>query len=467
MKKIDYICIMKRFSILTIALASCLALQSAPPAGGGQAPKPVSGRRTYTVMVNQMNDTVQLNGKLRRLNANRGILMDLAQGYLSMGTSTILSASKNILDYGVALIREATRDKRPDWQKMALEECRFVKRLPMQTQVLDFYSQPSHNGALDPTNMNFSGFGCRQTMDVTDGDGNVRSEEVFYLSCSLRDDDAGVARMLNHSKFEVVVDELRFNPYLCNLPNDSLSPDPSTRIGFSFDKRKDLTFNVEALLSSSWINEAIQVVNDQELGRFFVTAMIDPEQLDCDGVFRYRRGNPADSAKRVSVTGDSFIVPRSYVGSADMATASDSWGTGQYRVDMNIYETCAINEKYYTEMKDGKRVWLKDRWQPEWRLMKKRTPRQGFWQTVSTKVVPSLSGNQWLTTITEPLTTVLMTHEGKLVNEGVSKLGVVGAGAAAGAAQGGTAAQQGGAGGQGKQPGAGSPAGGQNQQKKP
>lgn len=76
-------------------------------------------------------------------------------------------------------------------------------------------------------------------------------------------------------------------------------------------------------------------------------------------------------------------------------------------------------------MKNGKRVWRKDRWKPEWNIMKKRKPQAGVWQTVSTKVVPSLSGNQWLTTISEPLNTVLMTHEGKLVNSGVSKIGLV------------------------------------------
>lgn len=415
---------MKKFQIFALVIASWLPIMAASPQAERKSSRPVQGQRTYTVMVNQTNDTVSLNNKLRKLNTNRGILMDLAQGYLSLGTSTILSGSKNILDFGVSLLKEASRDKRPDWQKMVAEECKFVKRLPMQTQVLDFYSQPSVNGALDPTNMNFSGFGCRQTVDVTDEEGKPHSEEVFYLSCSLRDDEPGVARMLNHSKFEVVVDELRFNPYLCNLPNDSLSPNPDTRIEFSFDTRKNLTFNVEAILSSSWINEAIQVVNNQELGRFMVSAMIDPDQLDADGVFRYNRNNPDDKDKRVSVAGESFLVPRSYVGSTDLMSASDAWGTGQYKVDMNIYETCSINDSYYTEMKDGKRVWRKDRWKPEWNVMKKRKPQAGVWQTVSTKVVPAFTGNQWITTITEPLNTVLMTHEGKLVNSGVSKLGI-------------------------------------------
>lgn len=420
---------MKREIISGIAAVMTLTAMGAGRAPGqeGASGERMSGQRVYTVMVNQANDTVKFNGKLRNLNQNRGLLMELAQGYLGLGTSTILSASKNLVEMGIGMIKEAARDKRPDWQQATLGECRFVKRLPMQTQVLDFYSQPSANGALDPTNMNFSGFGCRQTIEVKDASGRPHEEEVFYVSCSLRDDDRGIARMLNHSKFEVVVDELRFNPYLCNLPNDSLNSDPNTRIDFSFDKRKDLTFNVEAVLSSSWINEAIQVVNNQELGRFMVSASIEPSLLDSDGIFRYDRSVAADSVKRVSVSGESFLVPRSYVGSSDMATASDSWGTGQYKVDMNIYETCGINEEYYTERKKGKRVWRKERWQPEWKMMKKRKRGESFWQTVTTQIVPQFGGKQWLTTVTEPLTSVLLTHEGKLVN---THLALPGSGAA-------------------------------------
>lgn len=414
MKKLQYTA---RILILSLIAAFAIPLSSAKVKPAVTKGTMAQGQRQYTVTVSQTNDTVKMNQKMRRMNANRGILMDLASGYMTMGTSTLLQASKALLDLGVGAIKEASRDKRPDWQEAVNKESRFVKMLPMQTQVLDFYGRPSQNGALDPMDMKFNGFGCRQVVNIVDEEGYPHEEEVFYLSCRVRDDDAGIGRMLNHSKFEVVVDELRFNPYLCNLPNDSVNPNPDTRIAFSFDKRKDLMFNVDAVISSSWINEAIQVHDNVELGRFSITAAIDPEFVDADGVFRYDSKNPADAAKRVGVAGECFLVPRSYVGSADMLTAQDSWGTGQYKVDMVVAESCKINEDYYTaKNKNGKKEWKKEKWNPEWQLIKARKPRQNLLQTVTRTIVPQYSGEKWINTITEPFTATLIKHEGQWVN---------------------------------------------------
>lgn len=390
-------------------------------------PHAVLGKRRYDVIVTQNNDTLAFNRGLRSLKANsdklsnRGILSDLVSGYMSLGTSTILSASQNLVGVGLGMAKEAFRDKRPDWEKATMGENRFVKHLPMLTEVLDFYASPSSNGALDPTDMKFSGFGCRQYITLTDASGENRDEEVFFLSCSLRDDEYGLARMLNHSKFEIVVDELRFNPWLCNLPNDSLSVDPSTRIGFSFDKRANLEFKIVATISSSWINEAIQIARDVELGQFTITARIDPKALDSEGIFVYSRKDNPQNAKYISVRGDAFLVPRSFVGSEDMRNPSPTWGTGQYRVDMDITETCDINRAYYTVTENGKRKWLKSRWQPEWKLMKQRPHRRGASNKFTDIIFPQFTGDAWITTLAEPTVTVLLSEEGKLVNAASQK----------------------------------------------
>lgn len=433
---------MKRIALVFALCATIFPLMAQPRT------QKVEGQRRYDLIVNQANDTLTFNRSLRALRANRSILTDLATGYLSMGTSTLLSASQNLVGAGISFVKEAARDKRPDWEKATMGECRFVKRLPMVTEILDFYGSPSSIGALDPTDMKFSGFGCRQYITIADSTGQTRDEEVFYLSCSLRDDEQGIARMLNHSKFEIQVDELRFNPYLCNLPNDSLSVDPSTRIGFSFDKRKDLEFKVVATIKSSWINEAIQVVNDATLGQFTITARIDPRYVGEDNVFRFNRPEDAGTGKAVSVSGASFLVPRSYVGSADMALPGATWGTGQYTVEMEISESCRINDAYYsmTDSK-GKRKWRKDRWQPEWKQMKKRPSRTPMAKSLTDALFPSFAGDKWITTITEPLTTVLLRTEGQYVNAAAAgfatKIGVAPAAPAAGAsAAAGTKPQQ-------------------------
>lgn len=406
--------------MLLFAAVNPSFLQAEPPKAG----KVMKAQRKYDIIVNQTNDTLKFNRNLRALKTNpgggdRGIIADLLSGYLSLGTSTLMSASQNLLNAGVAYIKEAARDKRPDWESAARGENRFVKKLPMVTEVLDFYGSPSKVGALDPTNMKFSGFGCRQYMTILDDNNEPIDKEVFYISCSVRDDESGMSRILNHSKFEVVVDELRFDPFYANLPNDTLSISEETKYKFDFNSRKDLEFKMTARLYSSWINEAIQINKDVPLGEFTIVAKIDPLKLDtADNVFRYSRTNPADKDKVVYATGDAFIVPRSFVGSSDMYDTTPSWGTGQYRVEMDIEESCNINENYY-KTADGK--WIKERWQPEWKMMKKR-PKRGRSQNLAQMMFPQFSGDQWITTIIEPAGTVLITNENKLVNKGASHL---------------------------------------------
>lgn len=422
---------MKRLFSSAIILLSSLCFLSAFPAAAQN--HTAQGQRQFKLIVREGNDTVAFNRGLNAMRGRRNLATDLLGLYRSTATGKLISASTNLLNFGISTIMEATRDKRPDWQKAVTKESTFVKQLPMQTEILDFYAKPSSIGALDPTNMYFNGFGCSQSIAFRDSLGNPHDEEVFYLSCSIRTDDHGLARMLNHSKFEIVVDELRFNPWLCNLPNDSIEYMPEKRIPFSFDSRKDLRFNVEAILTSSWINQAIQVWNDQEIGRFLISAEIDPAQLDEDGVFRYSASNPGDASKRIFVEGDSFLVPRSYIGSQDMHTAADSWGTGQYKVTMKISESCKINDQYYAKA-DGKGFkWDKEKWMPEWKIISSRKPQMNIWQTLGAVIGTEYAGNKWITTLIEPAATVLIQHEGKWLN---SVIPTPGAAATPAAAQG-------------------------------
>lgn len=90
---------------------------------------------------------------------------------------------------------------------------------------------------------------------------------------------------------------------------------------FDFKGRKDLTFKLNVKVYSSWINEAIMLVDNQKIGEFNVVAKIDPEDLNENQIFVYDETKHYD---KVSVTGDCFLVPRSYTG----ITGSPSWGIG-------------------------------------------------------------------------------------------------------------------------------------------
>lgn len=386
---------------------------------GPQKQRTVKGQRKYKLVVNEGNDSTvaEFNRGLASMRgnlSNRGFLDNLTGLYKKSAAGQAVSVTSSLLNFGLNAIIAATKSKKPEWEKAVRGECTFVRRLPMQMEILDFYRHPSTNGPLDPTDMNFNGFGCRQVIEYTDPDGNVREEEVFYVTCKVKSGPEGKARMLNHSKFEMEVDTLRFNYALCDLPNDSLGMATDNRIGFSFDSRKDLKFVVNATITSSWINQALMVFNDQPLGSFDIVASIDPKYIDGDGVFRYYADRDRNSGKDVRVSGDCFLVPRSYVGSSDMRNIQDSWGTGQYKVEMKVSEVCKINEKYYmtADGRDNKK------WKDEWRLIKKRKKQPSVWKQLLGVVSSQYKDSKWVTVLAEPAINAFIQYE----TDGITRL---------------------------------------------
>lgn len=405
--------------MLTMSYNVVLAQRSHGDNAGPKSGKTVVGHRKYSLVVNEGNDSTiaEFNRGLEtvRGNANnRGFMDNLVGLYKSSAAGQTLSATSALIDFGINSLISATKSKRPQWEKAVRGECTFVKQLPMQMEILDFYRHPSTNGPLDPTDMNFNGFGCRQVIEYADGNGDIKEKEVFYVSCKVKSGPEGKARMLNHSKFEVEIDTLRFNYALCDLPNDSLGMNTDKRIGFSFDRRKDLKFMVNATITSSWINQALMVFNDQPLGSFDIIASIDPELIDKDGVFRYYASTDKGSKKDVRVTGDCFLVPRSYVGSSDMQNIQDSWGTGQYKVEMKISEVCKINDKYYKtpEGKDN------NAWKEEWNMIKSRRKQPNIWNQMLNLISANYKDSQWVTVLVDPAKNAFIQYE----TEGVTKL---------------------------------------------
>lgn len=405
--------------VLFTLLVSVGRLQAQPQSENPKGGKVVTGHRKYKLVVNEGNDSTiaEFNRGLESMRgniSNRGFMDNLVGLYKTSAAGQAVSATSALLDFGINSLISATKSKRPDWEKAVRGECTFVKQLPMQMEILDFYRSPSINGPLDPTDMNFNGFGCRQVIEFLDSAGNVKEEEVFFVSCKVKSGPEGKARMLNHSKFEVEIDTLRFNYALCDLPNDSLGMNTDSRIGFSFENRKDLKFVVNATITSSWINQALMVFKDQTLGSFDIVASIDPKYIDNDGIFRYYASKDKGSKKDVRVSGDCFLVPRSYVGSSDMETVQDSWGTGQYKVEMKISEVCKINDNYYRtpDGKDNKK------WKQEWRQIKSRRRRPSVWNQVLGVLSTQYKDSQWITVLVDPAKNAFIQYE----TEGVTKL---------------------------------------------
>lgn len=275
-------------------------------------------------------------------------------------------------------IVNAIKGRKEEWKKAVDKENLYEKKIVMLENIDDFYSTVSDAGAFDPSGMCFNGFACLQQRG---------GDTVFYIACHLDTSDYAISRILKHSKFQLQLDSLVFNPLLCNLPNDNTRTF-SERNKFSFKERGTLFFTIDMDITSSWVNQAVQIHSDVKLGGFAIRVPITENSLDADGIFRYVLGRD-DNKVDCSVIGDCFIVPRSYIGVRDEnGIYHDAWGTGQYKVTMVIKETCGITEDFQKH------------WKADW---KRRPKPSTLTHSIATGIKETLSKNSsaWVCSITE------------------------------------------------------------------
>lgn len=302
------------------------------------------------------------------LNATLGAAKGIGSGYVTTFIEMGVNALGNI-------ITKNAREKK-QWEEMVKSENNWSTKISSIQDVKDFYRKPSSAGALDPLNMNFDGIGCLRM------DGN---DTVFFISCHI--DRNKLNRIVNHSKFELVLDTLILNPYRSNLPNTQLP------IDFSFDERKDFNLTMDIHLSSSWFTDAIELHTDASLGDFTINIHVTKEDLDKDGYIRYVRKE--DAPVKYPVVGESFIVPRSYMGYRDTnGKYKNIWGTGQYKLDIDIRENCGITPEYQAA------------WKADWKKRKKMQPSENIfasvWKTISSQHWDEITKSWVITTVSAP-----------------------------------------------------------------
>jgi len=279
--------------------------------------------------------------------ADRSVLM----GMLSSAGMSLLSSAIDITASEVIRLATYRKEQKKEWQKMIDNECSYTDKISSVKGLNDFYMETSRFGALDPSGINFNGISVR---------GERNGKEVLFLSCSI--DTTRLSHLFQHSKFYLVLDTLCFHPYDCHLPNlaangirISQKMDTERDNRFSYAEREGLTVEMEFALSSSWINEAVMIQKDIELGRFNMSVHI-PEGAE---VYTYSRkqiernrelarqvaspselSSPLDT-NFININGDSFIVPRSYM---PLSGEENMWGTGEYNINITITEKCRFKQ---------------------------------------------------------------------------------------------------------------------------
>lgn len=301
-------------------------------------------------------------------NASKESLKGIASGYVT-----------SFIDLGVNAIGSLlTRNARlkEEWEETVKAENIYKTKISTVSEINDFYKEASFEGAMDPKGMRFDGIGCLRLED---------NDTVFYLSCHI--DRSKIDRIVKHSKFELVLDTLIVSPTHSNLPNTYLD------LPYSFAERDNFTLSMNIKLISSWMNEIVQLQKNQELGAFVLNVPVDPEELDEKGFLRYVRNRDEESVYKI--VGESFIVPRSYMGYRDKDdNYKNIWGTGEYKLEIELKETCDVTEQY-------RENWKKDRKRRK-KLMEKESIWENGWQTISNQRWDELAQSWVITTLQAP-----------------------------------------------------------------
>lgn len=335
--------------------------------------------QTFIYTSDKIDLLIQNEYKRQNKENDRGFLGDLGKSFLNAGKGIAGGYVTSIIDAGVNTIASLiTRNanNKLKWEEIVKGENSYQEKLTTVEPINNFYSQASIDGPMDPAGMNFNGIGCLRT---------IGKDTVFYISCHI--DETKISRIINHSKFELSLDTLIIDPYQCDLPNSSFNTK------FSFDQRNNLQMTIEMRLTSSWVNQWTQVQNDQELGKFVLTVPVNQSDLDSSGKLRYVKSE--NTPAKYKVVGESFIIPRSYMGYRDKNNNYyDSWGTGDYNIELLLKESCGITAEYNKNWKD------------DWKKRQNARNDEGFmqrsWQTISSQRWDEISKKWVVTTLKAP-----------------------------------------------------------------
>lgn len=332
--------------------------------------------QTFIYTSDDLADEIQQQSSERQ---SRGYLGDLfnasKEAVKGIGAGYVTS----FIDMGVnaigALLTRNTRMKQ-EWEETVKAENVWQTQISTVSEINDFYKETSFDGAMDPKGMRFDGIGCLRKVD---------KDTVFYISCHI--DRSKIHRIINHSKFELVLDTLIISPTHSNLPNTYLD------IPYSFEERQNFTLSMNIKLTSSWMNEIVQLQKNQELGEFSINIPVDQSILDSKGFLHYVRQQ--NDQPRYKVVGESFIVPRSYMGYRDADdNFKNSWGTGEYKLSIELRETCDVTQQY------------RDNWKQDQKRRKEMQPKENLlarsWQVVSSQRWDELTQSWVITTLKAP-----------------------------------------------------------------
>ena len=181
-----------------------------------------------------------------------------------------------------------------------------------------FYDSPSTFGALDPTGMRFSGILMSREMIASD------TSSVFHLECSVPSDDRSVTNYITNSRFEMRLDSLAID---------------LSKVKARYTSRKRISIQIDIAIRATWIDDAMNIHSDQELGLFRISL---PNM-------RYDPKKPivtfGGEQARKMLNGFCFFIPRSHGAFVSGGKYQECWSAGEFEVQMTIRESTAVPKK--------------------------------------------------------------------------------------------------------------------------
>lgn len=365
--------------VMAVGTAAAQGMEPRPMAAG----MPVEGdldkaSQSIVVRINTMDEAKR--DKLNDVAASyrsqrRGVFSNIAMSMLSGGVGAVV----NVIGTEIINLMQIRSKQKKAWLEMRRSECTFVDTLKSVKGQSDFYGRLSNYGPLDPSDMNFDGFTLVARRD---------GKEVLRMVCHI--DTTRFDHMFMHSKFYLVLDSLVFYPYRSFLPNMQANYMALAQSGkitdedleycrtisqFSFANQQNPSIHVKMDVTSSWINELVQIQRDVHLGTFEVDVPISERDVN-DSVYVYTRAQALEGHGRViDITGDCFVVPRSYM---PVSATNPSWGTGEYKLQVVLSEQCRFNPQ-----DERSRDWRRDYKQLK-RLRNGGKDKNEYWSDIVT-----------------------------------------------------------------------------------
>lgn len=181
-----------------------------------------------------------------------------------------------------------------------------------------FYEAPSTLGALDPSGMKFSGIKMSRDMIAAD------TSSVFHLECSVPSDNQSVTDFITNTRFTMTLDSLAID---------------LSKVKAKYTHKKQISIEIDITLKSTWIDDAMTVHKDQELGLFRISI---PN-------LKYDPKNPVvtfgGEAAKSMMAGFSFFPPRSHGAFISGGKYNECWSAGEFEVQMTVKESTARPKK--------------------------------------------------------------------------------------------------------------------------